>query len=212
MLSVSPTQHLSLSASIDSHDTQTQEPMNSGQTLQGETQGAKITISRSAVAGLPLPGKSSSPAQRSSPAGLFAEQYQASDENQDLSLLDDVPVAPAAPALATPNRPYRDDAASPTPSNNPRRQKVMPFDRAQAKPLVAQTKAVVQNDPLPKNDNRQSIENRQYSVQDGDNLYNIAKRELGDVTRWREIYRLNSDTIGTNVGYLTPGTVIFMPE
>jgi nucleoid-associated protein YgaU len=62
-----------------------------------------------------------------------------------------------------------------------------------------------------KNDTAQN-ENRQYTVQEGDNLFNIARRELGDITRWKEIQRLNSGTLGSSVDYLTPGTVISMPK
>lgn len=34
-----------------------------------------------------------------------------------------------------------------------------------------------------------------YTVKSGDNLWNIAKKELGDGTRWKEIYDLNKDQI-----------------
>ena len=34
-----------------------------------------------------------------------------------------------------------------------------------------------------------------YTVDSGDNLSAIAKQELGDANRWREIYELNKDTL-----------------
>ncbi|MCL2305343.1 MAG: LysM peptidoglycan-binding domain-containing protein [Planctomycetaceae bacterium] len=162
-------------------------------TLQGETQGALITISDSPVAGLPLP-QTPALAKRTAPAAPFASQYQENDEAS--SNLDASDNEPLALKLAVPNQRYQNAVAIQTPSSETRR--ALPFGQTPA-PVETKTLAV-QN------------ENRQYTIQDGDNLFNIAKRELGDVTRWREIYRLNRDTIGDNAGYLTPGTVISIPE
>jgi len=188
-----PAQSLSLSASADSRNT-------TPQTMQGETQGAIITIPRSQATGLPLPNTDSRQAQRSNPAAQFAGQYQEDDEDQDdLNLFDDEPFVST---MAAPNRRYQDDAAVQTSASDVRRQRTLPFGQTQSQtqPLASTVKTTAQSD------------SRRYVVQDGDNLYNIAKRELGDVTRWREIFRLNRNTIGANVGYLTPGTVISMPE
>ncbi|MGL6194641.1 MAG: LysM peptidoglycan-binding domain-containing protein [Thermoguttaceae bacterium] len=52
---------------------------------------------------------------------------------------------------------------------------------------------------------------RVYVVKDGDNLFNIAKRQLGSVARWNEIYRLNRQIIGKDVDYLTPGLELQLP-
>jgi len=45
----------------------------------------------------------------------------------------------------------------------------------------------------PANSSKSGTEN--YTVKSGDNLWNIAKKELGDGTRWKEIYDLNKDKI-----------------
>jgi nucleoid-associated protein YgaU len=50
-----------------------------------------------------------------------------------------------------------------------------------------------------------------YSVQRGDNLWDIAKKQLGDGSRWSEIYKLNSDTIGSNPDLIHSGLDLKMP-
>lgn len=54
--------------------------------------------------------------------------------------------------------------------------------------------------------------NGQYTVQSGDNLWDIAKHNLGDGSRWGEIYRMNADVIGQNPDLIHPGTVLQMPD
>lgn len=51
----------------------------------------------------------------------------------------------------------------------------------------------------------------QYAVQSGDTLWNIAQVNLGDGSRWQEIYELNTDTIGDDPDVLTPGQVLQLP-
>lgn len=50
-----------------------------------------------------------------------------------------------------------------------------------------------------------------YTVKSGDSLWKIAQQKLGDGTRWREIYELNKDTIGSNPNLIYPGQVYNMP-
>ena len=52
---------------------------------------------------------------------------------------------------------------------------------------------------------------RQYVVQEGDNLFNIARFELGKASRWSEIYELNRDALGKEIDYLTPGMTLILP-
>ena len=52
---------------------------------------------------------------------------------------------------------------------------------------------------------------RVYVVQEGDNLYDIARWELGKVTRWPEIYDLNRDALGADPDHLTPGMRLILP-
>jgi nucleoid-associated protein YgaU len=51
-----------------------------------------------------------------------------------------------------------------------------------------------------------------YTVDSGDNLSNIAKQELGDAKRWREIYELNKDVIGDNPDLIQPGMELKLPS
>jgi nucleoid-associated protein YgaU len=50
-----------------------------------------------------------------------------------------------------------------------------------------------------------------YKIQAGDNLWNIAKDKLGDATKWSEIFKLNSDTIGANPSLIHPGATLHLP-
>jgi nucleoid-associated protein YgaU len=51
-----------------------------------------------------------------------------------------------------------------------------------------------------------------YLVRSGDNIYDIARRELGKASRWRELYDLNKDRLGTQSLDLTPGTQLLLPD
>lgn len=53
---------------------------------------------------------------------------------------------------------------------------------------------------------------RMYVVQEGDNLFNIAKYELNNATRWVEIYELNRDLLGSQVDRLKPGMRLTLPD
>ncbi len=50
-----------------------------------------------------------------------------------------------------------------------------------------------------------------YTVVEGDTLYRIARYELGDATRWYEVYKLNREVIGERYNHLRPGTQIILP-
>ncbi len=50
-----------------------------------------------------------------------------------------------------------------------------------------------------------------YTVQHGDCLWDIAKKNLGDGSRWTEIYKLNTDVIGSNPGLIHTGIELKMP-
>ena len=43
-----------------------------------------------------------------------------------------------------------------------------------------------------------------YTVEEGDNLWDIARRQLGDGTRWEDIYRDNAEVIGDNPDLIHP--------
>jgi nucleoid-associated protein YgaU len=54
-----------------------------------------------------------------------------------------------------------------------------------------------------------------YVVQEGDNLFDIARYELGKATRWTDIVELNREALGANLddlNYLTPGMKLILPQ
>jgi peptidoglycan hydrolase-like protein with peptidoglycan-binding domain len=51
-----------------------------------------------------------------------------------------------------------------------------------------------------------------YTIQSGDTLSKIAQATLGDGGRWREIYELNQNTIGSNPNVIIPGTLLKLPD
>lgn len=55
-------------------------------------------------------------------------------------------------------------------------------------------------------------QSKTYTVKKGDCLWNIAKAELGDATRWQEIYKLNKSVIGSNPNLIYPGQVFTLPS
>lgn len=56
-----------------------------------------------------------------------------------------------------------------------------------------------------------SGEMQTYTIQRGDNLWNLAKEHLGDGNRWNEIYALNKDLIGSNPNLIHTGSQLNMP-
>jgi nucleoid-associated protein YgaU len=64
----------------------------------------------------------------------------------------------------------------------------------------------------PKDQATTEIPTKTYTVDSGDNLSAIAKQELGDANRWREIYDLNKDVIGNNPDLIQPGMELKLPS
>lgn len=54
-------------------------------------------------------------------------------------------------------------------------------------------------------------ETTSYTVKDGDNLWDLAGKHMGDSTRWGEIYKLNEAVIGNNPRLIMPGTELQLP-
>jgi nucleoid-associated protein YgaU len=52
---------------------------------------------------------------------------------------------------------------------------------------------------------------RVYVVQQGDNVFDIARFELGKASRWVEILELNRELLGDQIDYLTPGMKLILP-
>ncbi|MET9958009.1 LysM domain-containing protein [Streptomyces sp. NPDC006326] len=53
---------------------------------------------------------------------------------------------------------------------------------------------------------------RTYTVQAGDTLSSIARRELGNEGRWRELYAMNRGVVGANPEVIQPGQVLTLPH
>ena len=51
---------------------------------------------------------------------------------------------------------------------------------------------------------------RTYTVQKGDSLSKIAKREYGDAQQWKRIYEANRDTV-QNPDLIYPGQMLRLP-
>lgn len=64
---------------------------------------------------------------------------------------------------------------------------------------------------MPGMDATQTANAGQYAVQPGDNLWDIAKEQLGDGTKWGEIYKANANVIGDNPRLILPGQQLSMP-
>ncbi len=51
-----------------------------------------------------------------------------------------------------------------------------------------------------------------YVVEEGDTLFEVARRQLGKPSRWGEIYQLNRESLGNDFDYLKPGTELLIPS
>ncbi|MFD3780236.1 LysM peptidoglycan-binding domain-containing protein, partial [Streptomyces sp. NPDC058612] len=102
-----------------------------------------------------------------------------------------VPVAPKPAAVPPhPVSPARGPGAPHTPSPASAAHKAVP-----AAPMPA---------PAAK-------KKRTYTVRPGDSLSLIARRELGNEGRWRELYAVNKGVVGSNPDLIRPGMVLTLP-
>lgn len=53
---------------------------------------------------------------------------------------------------------------------------------------------------------------RVYTVARGETVYDIARRELGRVARWREILELNAEQLGGDIDAVEPGMKLVLPD
>ena len=53
---------------------------------------------------------------------------------------------------------------------------------------------------------------RTYEVKEGDTLYDIARYEMGDGSRWIDIYELNKQLLTEDYDYLKPGMQLVLPS
>ncbi|MER7461821.1 LysM domain-containing protein [Streptomyces sp. NPDC097981] len=62
--------------------------------------------------------------------------------------------------------------------------------------------------PMPVPD----VKKRTYTVRSGDSLSSIARLELGNEARWRELYAMNRGVVGSNPELIRPGQVLTLPQ
>ena len=51
-----------------------------------------------------------------------------------------------------------------------------------------------------------------YTVVKGDSLSKIAKRFYGDPGKWRKLYEVNKQVVGSNPDLIKPGQVLSLPS
>lgn len=124
------------------------------------------------------------------------EILEAAEEVADASPLADAPTPPSVPD-DQPVPPVEQVIDPPATVATPE----PPKEAAPAKPEAAAPDAAPEA----------VGENRPYTVRRGESLSVIASRQLGDGTRWNEIYRMNRDTIGPNPDGLREGMTIMLP-
>ncbi|GAA3528185.1 hypothetical protein AFL01nite_02610 [Aeromicrobium flavum] len=91
-----------------------------------------------------------------------------------------------------------------TPSMPPDAQAVVPVSTPQETPSKA--------NPDRPTSNKSAEPTADYVVKRGDSLWRIAERLLGDGTRYPEIATLNTDVLGARPDFITPGTVLRVPD
>lgn len=78
-------------------------------------------------------------------------------------------------------------------------------------PATTQTSTPTATVEQPQRETSQAPQQSTYTVKSGDCLWNIAKKYLGDGSRYNEIYNLNKDKI-TNPNLIYPGQVLTLPS
>lgn len=63
----------------------------------------------------------------------------------------------------------------------------------------------------PKRETSNAPKNSTYTVKSGDCLWNIEKKQLGDGSRWKEIYELNKDKI-KNPNFIYADQLLALPS
>jgi LysM repeat protein len=76
----------------------------------------------------------------------------------------------------------------------------------------AQSNDATAADGTDKNTGDSAPETTPYTVVKGDNLWDIARKHLGDGTRWHEVYELNKTVVGDNPRLIFPGQNLALPK
>ncbi|MER5773164.1 LysM domain-containing protein [Streptomyces sp. NPDC002039] len=115
-------------------------------------------------------------------------------------------------------------AAPPKPAPAPLRPAAAPPKSAPAPPRPPAPGPVAHHTPTPASAAHKAVpaapvpkpapvaRKRTYTVKSGDSLSAIARRELGNEARWRELYAMNRGVVGSNPDLIHPGTVLTLPN
>ncbi|MGW6819254.1 LysM peptidoglycan-binding domain-containing protein [Streptomyces sp. NPDC055005] len=135
----------------------------------------------------------------------------------------------AAAKPATPDAPNDlggkyTDAAAATKAAADRMAAAAPPKPAPAPPKPPAAGPVVHHTPTPASAAHKAVpaapmpkpapvaKKRTYTVKSGDSLSAIARRELGNEARWRELYAMNRGVVGSNPDLIHPGMVLTLPN
>ncbi|MFE2166317.1 LysM peptidoglycan-binding domain-containing protein [Streptomyces sp. NPDC059447] len=135
-------------------------------------------------------------------------------------------MAAAAPPKPAPPKPAPPKPAAPTPGSAAH--KAVPVAPSPTpmppKPMAAGAVPGAPHTPTPMSAAHKAVpaapaakpmpaaKKRTYTVQSGDSLSAIARRELGNEARWRELYAMNRGVIGANPDLIRPGQVLTLPS
>ena len=125
-----------------------------------------------------------------------AEVVDAVEEVLEDSPLQDSPAVEAAADEPTPSVAEAIDA---------------PAEVASPAPPVAEDAPAEAKQDAPTQEQKDEGDLRPYTVRRGESLSIIAARQLGDGSRWNEVYRMNRDIIGPNPDGLREGMTIMLP-
>lgn len=111
------------------------------------------------------------------------------------------PTAHAKPAVSQPRMPEVRQQAAPQ-QEMAQQQEMQPQEMPQdGSQVVTDQTQIAQAGDQPST----------YTVEKGDSLWEIAKKRLGDGSKWSEIYNLNKDVLGSNPDLIFSGTELKLP-
>ncbi len=84
--------------------------------------------------------------------------------------------------------------------------------QTEVQPQSADQQSLIQQDAAGQQVAQAPAEATPYTVKPGDNLWDIAHKNLGDGTKWQDIYKLNQDVVGTNPNLIHPGAQLNLGE
>ncbi len=115
-----------------------------------------------------------------------------------------------APARATLHKLYPDKCPAPQQQTSPAGVDRTEHKAGLSQPEDATTNAITQTGALV--DTTEDSEVSVYVTKEGEDLFQVAREQLGSAARWDEIYRLNQSLLGDNLGDLPAGTRLRLPK